>query len=65
MIWFVAILVAVAFATELILFFYFDGKLMQMQDKLEKQDQIIVDLCKVIDKNFLKLANELNKTKEE
>ena len=65
MIWFVAIVVAVAFATELILFSYFDGLHLQMRAKIEKQDQTIADLCKIIDKNFLKLANELNKTKEE
>lgn len=65
MILFVAVIVAVTFATELILFSYFDGLHLRMRAKIEKQDQTITELCKIIDKNFLKLANELNKTKEE
>ncbi len=65
MIWFVAIVTAVNLAVSLILFSYFDGLHLQMRAKIEKQDQTITELCKIIDKNFLKLANELNKTKEE
>ena len=67
MIWFIAVITTVTFASIFILYSYFDGLHLQLRAKIEKQDQIIIDLCKVIDKNFLKLGNELNelKTKEE
>ena len=65
MIWFIAFTSAATFAASLILFSYFDSLHLQMRAKIEKQDQTISELCKMIDKNFLKLASELNKTKEE
>lgn len=66
MAWFIAIIGTAMFATELILFSYFDGLHLRMRAKIEQQDRTIADLCKIIDKNFLKLASELNKsTKEE
>lgn len=65
MILLVAIIVVVVFATELILFSYFDGLHLRLRAKIEKQDQTIAELCKMIDKNFMKLAVELDKSKEE
>ena len=65
MVWFIAIISAVNLAVSLILFSYFDGQHLRMRAELDKQDRIITDLCTIIDKNFLKLANELNNTKEE
>ena len=65
MIWFIAIISATTFASILVLYAYFDSLHLQLRAKIDKQDQTITELCKIIDKNFLKLANELNKTKEE
>lgn len=66
MAWIAAIISAATFCLILALYVCFDERILRLEEKILKQEQTISSLCEVIDKNFMKLANELNKnTKEE